>query len=294
MYNKINNTEYWLLQTQLKHKLLRTITQYLKNDSNHHLVDLSCIKKKFNINIEDKKVNKKNIISRFELEKVLGKPFMHPALLAFEYLGNIQILNQPIVAIIGSRCPTYYGRQQTYHFAKTLAEHGITIVSGGALGIDAIANAVGHEYGSSCAVIGSGLEKLYPASNIKLFHSLAASNRGLVLSEFNSEDIAQKWNFPRRNISIASLADFILVIEAKITSGSLITAHAALDLGIDVGALPGDINRANSCGTIELIKNGAFCIKTPHDVIERVQYIKKTYRKNNLFSKKGLYGEGIF
>ncbi|RDB35533.1 MAG: DNA-processing protein DprA [Spirobacillus cienkowskii] len=294
MNNKINNTEYWLLQTQLKHKLLRTITQYLKNDSNNHLVDLSFIKKQFNINIEEKNVNKKNIISRFELEKILSKPFMHPALLAFEYLGNIQILNQPIVAIIGSRRPTYYGRQQTHHFAKTLAEHGMTIVSGGALGIDAIANAVGHEYGSSCAVIGSGIEKPYPASNIKLFHSLAASNRGLVLSEFNSEDIAQKWNFPRRNISIAALADFILVIEAKITSGSLITAHAALDLGIDVGALPGDINRANSCGTIELIKNGAFCIKTPYDVIERVQYITKTYRKNDLFSNKGLYGERIF
>ena len=148
-------------------------------------------------------------------------------------------------------------------------------MSGGAIGIDAIANAVGYDYGSTCAVIGSGINNLYPTSNLSLFQKMGNAENGLILSEFNSFEPPQKWNFPRRNISIAALADFVFVIEAALTSGSLITANAAAEFGTDVGALPGAVDHYNSQGTIELIKNGAFCIQSPQDVLERISFLKK-------------------
>ncbi len=178
------------------------------------------------------------------------------------------------MAIIGSRHPTYYGREQTFRFAKELSAKGCTIISGGAIGIDSIANSVALEQdGGSCAILGSGLKNLYPPSNSFLFNNMKFSPSGLLLSEFFEQDPPQKWNFPKRNHTIALLADFVLIIEATLTSGSLITAHAALDYGTDIGALPGSIDCVNSEGTNSLIQRGAYCIQRPQDVLERVEYL---------------------
>ena len=286
-YIHITDEELWLLQTKLKHKELLDVTKYITNLNPNDKIKLSqilndCYIKDKNNLLQITNDFKKNGINnldfylgRFQLESILKKPFRHPSCLAFQYQGNPQILQKPIVAIIGSRKPTYYGREQTQRFAHALAQAGCTILSGGAIGIDAIANAVGHEYGSTCAIIGSGMKNLYPASNINLFQKIGHSKNGLILSEFHSNEPPQKWNFPRRNLSIAAVADFVLVIEAAFTSGSLITAQSAADLGIDVGAIPGEVNHINSQGTNELIKDGAFCIQTPQDVIERVYFLQK-------------------
>jgi DNA processing protein len=283
----ITDEELWLLQTKLKNKELLNVTKYITKMKDNDKIKLSQIINDCYISdknhllelINDFKKNDPNnlnfYLGRFQLESILKKPFRHPSLLAFQFQGNPQVLQKPIVAIIGSRKPTYYGREQTQRFARALAQAGCTILSGGAIGIDAIANAVGHDNGSSCAIIGSGMKNLYPASNMKLFQNMGNSHNGLILSEFHPYEPPQKWNFPRRNLSIAALADFVLVVEAAFTSGSLITAHAAADLGTDVGALPGEINHINSQGTNELIKNGAFCIQTPQDVLERVCFLQK-------------------
>ncbi|APJ03768.1 DNA-processing protein DprA [Silvanigrella aquatica] len=283
---QLNNTDFWNLQTNLSICELRKVTTLIqerredyKFKVNEILKNLTKNKKNDFYNCKNETTQQfKNILTRCKIESILQKELRHPAFLAFQYLGNPDILKKPLIAIIGSRKPTYYGRQQAYRFASALAQAGYTILSGGAIGIDAIANAVGLNHGSSCAVIGSGLKKLYPASNVKLFQDLAQSPQGLLLSEFQSYEPPQKWNFPRRNLSIAALADFVLVIEAGATSGSLLTAQAAADLGIDVGAIPGEVENTNSHGTNNLITNGAFCIQSPLDIVEIIKL-------NNKFKK---------
>ncbi|KAB8040695.1 hypothetical protein GCL60_01865 [Silvanigrella paludirubra] len=286
-YTNITKEELWLLQSKLKNNEIRKVTTYLTNKKDNsnfkfsEILDICNIDNKYDLlnfynDLKRKETSIDNkFIDRFYLESILQKKLQHPSLLAFQYLGNPKILSKPVVAIIGSRKPTYYGRQQAQYFSKELAIAGCTILSGGAIGIDAIANAVGYEYGSTCAIIGSGIRNFYPSSNLSLFQKIGNSTNGLILSEFNSFEKPQKWNFPRRNLSIAAIAHFVLVIEAAVTSGSLITANAAAEFGIDVGALPGAVNHANSLGAIELIKNGAFCIQSPRDVLERISFLKQ-------------------
>lgn len=217
-----------------------------------------------------------NKVTKIELEKILARELPENAPASFEFEGNLKCLTRPIVGIIGSRHPTYYGREQTHRFARELAKAGCTVLSGAAIGVDAIANSTALESGgSSVAVIGSGISNLYPLSNLYLFQCLKNSEKGLILSQFATHEPPRKWNFPRRNCSIAMLCDFLFVVEAAHTSGSLITAHAALDLGVDVGALPGSVDSPNSAGTNALIQNGAFCIQRPEDIIERVRYLKR-------------------
>ncbi len=212
-------------------------------------------------------------LSFWEIETLLKGKAISEMPLSLAIRGNPNILSQPKVAIIGSRHPTYYGREQAHIFARDLAKAGITIVSGGAIGIDTIANQAAFDNGNSCVVLGSGLNRPYPSTNKHMFETFAGSKNGLVLSEFAHDCSPQKWNFPRRNRTIAALADFLLVIEATVTSGSMLTVHAALEMNCDVGAIPGPIDSATSEGTNSLIRDGAFCILKPSDVIERVHAI---------------------
>lgn len=207
-------------------------------------------------------------ISKKELQALLPRSLPPSFVSSLYYLGNITILAKPTVAIVGSRRPTLYGREQCYRFAKSLSEAGICVLSGGAIGIDTIANTCAFESGYSCAVIGSGLSRVYPSSNQRLFKKMASSQTSLLLSQFEDDTSAQKWHFPKRNMTIAALADFVLVIEGARTSGSLITAEMALNFGRDVGALPGPIDSEASVGTNFLIQNGAHCVTTPRDVLE--------------------------
>jgi len=209
-------------------------------------------------------------ITKEKIEEVTKKTFFLKNVPLFFYSGNIEILEKPCIAIVGSRKPTLYGRQQAHRFAKALAQEGFCIVSGAALGIDAIAQQAALDAGGcSIAVIGSGLNFLYPPSNDALFRSLLRTDRGLILTEFEHDTPPQKWTFPKRNLTIAALAHFVLVVEASERSGSLITANAALEWGIDVGAIPGCIDSSNSSGTNGLIEQGAFCIQSPRDILLR-------------------------
>jgi DNA processing protein len=190
---------------------------------------------------------------------------------AFYCLGRRELLNRPALAIVGSRNATPQGCADAEAFAAALAASGITIVSGLALGIDAAAHrgALAHP-ASSVAVVGTGLDRVYPARNRDLAHMLAA--RGVLVSEFAPGTPPLPANFPRRNRLISGLARGVLVVEATMSSGSLITARFAGEQGRDVFALPGSIHSPFSKGCHRLIREGAKLVETAQDILDELEF----------------------
>lgn len=211
-----------------------------------------------------------NLLHKDDVEHLMKRQLHSSFPSTLHYAGEASVLKRPTVALIGSRHPTFYGREQAAHFAKVLAENGVCVVSGAAIGIDTIANCVAFEHGHTVAILGSGLAFPYPRSNLNLFQRIADSKTSLLLSEFEDHEVAARWNFPRRNRVIAAISDFVFVIEAAVASGSMITASYAADFGVDVGALPGPVHSPTSQGSNLLIKEGAFCIERPEEILERL------------------------
>ena len=174
------------------------------------------------------------------------------------------------LAIVGTRTPTPYGLEQAAHFAGTLARFGATIVSGLARGIDSAAHAACLDAGgATVAVLGSGVDRVWPAS--PLAERLA--REGLLLSEYAPGTPPRRHHFPRRNRLIAALAPAVLVIEAAYRSGSLITAQWAADLGRDVLALPGPVDSPGHRGCHRLIRQGALLVESPYQVLEALGWL---------------------
>ncbi|WP_343231656.1 DNA-processing protein DprA [Tissierella simiarum] len=178
------------------------------------------------------------------------------------------------IAIVGSRKATSYGKWACEKFAKELASIGVTIVSGLALGIDAIAHkSTIEENGRTIGVLGNGLDTIYPKKNLFLYNEI--ETKGAILTEFPLGVPPLAFNFPLRNRIISGLSLGIIVIEAKEKSGSLITAHHALEQGKDVFALPGNINSIFSRGTNKLIKDGAKPLLDIDDILEEVYQLRE-------------------
>lgn len=187
------------------------------------------------------------------------------------YKGNKQLLhNNKSIAIVGCRNCTKYGENISTKFAYDLSKEGICIISGMAKGIDSKAHlgALKQE-GKTIAILGSGLDRIYPSQNIKLYNEIV-ENGGLILTEYVIGTNANKMNFPARNRIISGLSDGVLVIEAKEKSGTLITVDFALEQGKDVFVIPGNITSDYSFGTNELIKQGAKCVTSVKDVLEEI------------------------
>lgn len=183
--------------------------------------------------------------------------------------GRTELLNTPSLAIVGSRNATRQGMQTAEAFAKTLASHGRTVVSGLALGIDTAAHhgalAAG---GNTVAVVGTGVDRLYPARNREL--ALTIARQGAIISEFPLGTPAIAANFPRRNRLISGLSAGVLVVEAAPESGSLITARLAAEQGREVFAIPGSIHSPVARGCHQLIKQGAKLVETAQDILEEI------------------------
>jgi DNA processing protein len=180
--------------------------------------------------------------------------------------GRIELLQRPALAIVGSRNATAQGEANAQAFAKALADAGLTIVSGMALGIDAAAHRGGLSgAGSTLAVLGTGIDVVYPQRNADLAAQIAA--RGLLVSEFPLGTGPAGHNFPRRNRLISGLSRGCLVVEAALASGSLITARAAAEQGREVFALPGSIHSPLAKGCHALIKSGAKLVESADDVL---------------------------
>lgn len=185
--------------------------------------------------------------------------------------GRLDLLNRPGFAIVGSRNATRQGLANAEAFAATLSNAGLTIVSGLALGVDAAAHRGGLDGPSSTiAVVGTGLDIVYPARNRDLAHRVAQS--GALISEFALGTPALAANFPRRNRLICGLAKGCLVVEAAVSSGSLITARLAADQGREVFAIPGSIHSPLAKGCHALIKQGAKLVESAQDVLEELGY----------------------
>lgn len=183
--------------------------------------------------------------------------------------GNLDLLqHEKTVSIVGSRRPSAYGLIQTGKIASELAKSGVAIVSGLALGIDAAAHRGALlSKGKTIAVLGTAIDNLYPQSNNALAKQILR-DEGLVISEYPPGAPTQIYNFPIRNRIIAGLSKITIVTEAAERSGSLITAYLALDYNREVFALPGDINRSNSAGTNNLIKQGAGVFLNNDEILE--------------------------
>ncbi len=183
--------------------------------------------------------------------------------------GNPDLLRQPALAIVGSRNATPQGMQNAEQFARHLAGQGLSIVSGLALGIDTAAHrgALAAD-GTTIAVIGTGADRLYPARNREL--ALAIADKGAIVSEFPLGSGVQAANFPRRNRIIAGLSCGVLVVEAAVESGSLITARLAGEQGRDVFAVPGSIHSPLARGCHQLIRQGAKLVETAADILDEI------------------------
>ena len=195
--------------------------------------------------------------------------------------GNKQLLKNRIVAIVGSRKCTEYGKIVAYRVAEKLSSNGITVISGLATGIDEFAHkgalaGIGSwkgnksndsetAPGSTIAVLAGGLGKCYPAKNKRLFQRIGEV--GLLISEQEDDYEARRYDFPLRNRIISGLAESVVIVEAADGSGSLITAGLALSEGRNVYAVPGNINSSQSLGTNKLIKEGAEPLITVNDIL---------------------------
>lgn len=184
--------------------------------------------------------------------------------------GNLALLKKDTVAIVGCRECSCYGKNISAEIAYKLAKEKKCIVSGLAKGIDKYAhigalNAAGH----TIAVIGNGLDQIYPLENKNLYERILKEN-GLIITEYIIGTKPEKMNFPARNRIISGISDGIVVVEAKKKSGALITADFGLEQGKEIFAVPGNINNINSEGTNELIKQGAIMVTNIKDITQNL------------------------
>ncbi len=191
-------------------------------------------------------------------------------------LGQVQQLGkQPAIAMVGSRNPTPQGASNARQFAKAFAGLGWTVVSGLALGVDAAAHegalaaGAGHAGAPTIAVVGTGLDRVYPRQHRELAHRIAQS--GLLLSECPLGAPPLAHHFPRRNRILAGISQGVLVVEAAPQSGSLITARLASEQGKEVFAIPGSIHSPQSRGCHALIRQGAKLVESAEDVLEELR-----------------------
>ncbi len=192
-----------------------------------------------------------------------------PALLF--YKGTLPDQWPLTLAVVGTRTPSAYGRTVTERLVKHLVQAGVAIVSGFARGVDTIAHTIAlREGGLTIAVLGNGLDRVYPAENRMLFQQL--SNKGLILTEFLMGTGPDAPNFPRRNRIISGLCHGVLVVEAGEKSGALITCDYALQHNREVFAVPGPITNPRSTGTNRLIQQGAKLVRSVEDILEEFPF----------------------
>jgi DNA processing protein len=190
-----------------------------------------------------------------------------PALLYLR--GELKKEDELAIAIVGSRKTSPYGRWFTEKIGEDLARHGITVVSGMARGIDAVAHKGALQGGGrTIAVLGCGVDVIYPSENRNLFYQII--EQGAILSEFPMGSPPEGGHFPRRNRIISGLSIGVAIVQAGAKSGSLITARYALEQGREVFAVPGNVGAEGSRGTNQLIKEGAKLVESSEDILEEI------------------------
>ncbi len=202
--------------------------------------------------------------------------------------GDLKAADKYAVAVVGSRRSTYYGIQVSERVSYDLACQGLTVVSGLARGVDSASHRGAlRAKGRTLAVLGCGIDINYPPENRGLMNAIASS--GAVISEFPFGTLPDRQNFPRRNRIISALSLGVIVVEAAVDSGSLITVGYALEQGKEVFAVPGNITSRNSRGTNDLIRKGARLVESAKDVIEELSpQIRGILREDRTVSERSL------
>lgn len=192
--------------------------------------------------------------------------------------GQCDALNRMNMGIVGTRHPTPYGRENAKNFSQELAEIGFCICSGLAIGIDGVAHQSALSYPTgTTAVVATGLDQIYPVRHQKLAHDILEN--GAIISEFPFKTPPRAENFPRRNRIISGLSRGVLVIEAALKSGSLITARYAMEQGREVFAIPGSIQNAQAQGCHALIRQGAVLVNSIDNILEELNVSFATKKK---------------
>lgn len=244
-----------------KYKTPKKIWNLKENDlekilSKNEIVEILNPKYKQNLDKELEFINKYkikiiNYLHEYypdNLKNIYDKPIILYA------IGNMERLKEKSIAIVGTRNCTKYGKMVAKEISKTISSQNVNIISGLAKGIDGEAHKWAN--GKTIAVLGSGINVLYPKENLGLAKSII-HNGGLIITEYPIDEKPEKLNFPNRNRIISGIAEAVVVIEARKRSGSLITADFAIEQGKDVYAIPGNITSVNSQGTNALIYEGA-------------------------------------
>ena len=298
---KIESKRYWIwfsLLTEINNKIKRNLIIKYKDPkiiyelddaelmSNSGigkkavcLIQIKLIKERLDDYIEKMNQEKINILTIQDKEypRILRQIYDYPITLYIK--GNNDILNNTNIAIIGCRDCTEYGKKAAEYFSYNLAKENVTIVSGLARGIDGYSH-IGalKAKGKTIAVLGNGLDIVYPKQNEIIYQKIIEEN-GAIVSEYPLGTKPEKNNFPERNRIISGISKGVLIIEAKERSGTIVTADFALEQGRDVYVVPGNINSPNSVGTNRLIKEGAMLVTNYKDILE---ILWQTYNKDVL------------
>ena len=195
------------------------------------------------------------------------------------YIGNIDLLEKPIFAVIGTRNITEYGKKYGKIFSMELAKKFV-IISGMAMGVDTIAHKSALEIGGeTIAVLGSGFDNIFPKENVLLFKQIILNN-GLIISEYSPNIIAKSSNFPKRNRIVSGLSDGVLIVEAGYRSGTTITARLAKEQGKNIFVIPGSLDNIYSVGANKLIQEGATLVTETRNITKHYpQLINKKWKK---------------
>ena len=204
------------------------------------------------------------------------------------YKGNLELLKGNLVAVIGSRKCSNYGAYVAKTMAKEISENNITVVSGLASGIDSIAQkSAVNNIGKTIGVLGCGINVIYPKNN-KILYEEILKNDGLIISEFLPDTPPMAYNFPRRNRIISGISDKLILIEATVKSGSLITVNYSLSLGKDIMVVPGPVFNGNSEGCNKLIRDGAKPFTEMQDLYDFLSIDKEKNKKVEKNSRKAM------
>lgn len=215
-----------------------------------------------------------------KIEKIIFNDEDYPEILKEIYdppkclyvIGNKEVLNGKNIAMVGCRENSEYGKKAAYYFSYNLSKAGLNIVSGLAKGIDSyshIGALAANE--KTIAVIGSGLDNIYPKENVELARKIIETG-GCIISEYPLGTKPEKRNFPARNRIISGISEAVIIVEAQEKSGTLITADFALEQGRDLFVVPGNINSKNSIGTNKLLQEGAYPITSYMDVLKTLKW----------------------
>ena len=220
-------------------------------------------------------------------QKILFEDENYPGILkkiskppkALNYIGNVNLLKKPGIAIVGSRNCTEYGKQMAIKFAKELSNYGMNIISGMAIGVDSYAHKGAIENGGcTIAVLPSGLQNVYPEEN-KEFYNKIINSDGLVISEYDSKVQANYQSFLQRNRIVSGLALGLIVVEGAFRSGTSVTAKITMEEGKKVFCVPSSLNNEKGYSPNHLIRNGGILVTSAEDIIQE-------YPKLNLKRKK--------